>query len=128
MTQQLRLISIILCGLLLNGCQTTWTPQQSTLATSHAETLNSLIANKQCDASYQCKVLALGERPACEGPSQYVIYSTKHSDKQALDDIATKITTQERLNNKKPSAQKMCKPVIPVTPLCIKQQCQTYRP
>ncbi|BBN80047.1 hypothetical protein PA25_00320 [Pseudoalteromonas sp. A25] len=127
MKQQLSFILIALVGVLLGGCQITWTTQDSTKK-SNDEILDALIADKACDASYQCKVLAVGERPSCEGPSQYIIYSTKRVNKQKLDDIVTKITEQERMNNESTSSSDTCKAVLPITPLCIKQQCQTYKP
>ncbi|MBD1582736.1 hypothetical protein [Pseudoalteromonas sp. S16_S37] len=128
MKQQLSFILIVLFGSLLSGCHITWTTTPSTVTKSNYEILDDLIADKTCDASYQCKVLAVGKRPSCEGPSQYLIYSTKQVNDRKLNEIANKITEQERSNDDKTSLQETCKPVLPITPLCIRQQCQTYRP
>ncbi|NOU53029.1 hypothetical protein HG263_21235 [Pseudoalteromonas sp. JBTF-M23] len=128
MKQQFSFILIVLFGSLLSGCHITWTTAPSKATKSNYEILDSLVADKACDASYQCKVLAVGERPSCKGPSQYIIYSTKRVNELKLNDIAKKITEQERFNNAKTSLQETCKPILPITPLCIKQQCQTYRP
>ncbi|MEJ6476519.1 hypothetical protein [Pseudoalteromonas piscicida] len=106
----------------LSGCQLTQTNQT---AQSNTElTLSNIKTNVGCDASYQCKVIGVGERLTCGGPREYLIYSTKHSDEQKVEAVVSAITKNEKIENKSKKPAASCEPVMPVQTLCIAHKCQ----
>ncbi|WP_141685407.1 hypothetical protein [Pseudoalteromonas luteoviolacea] len=50
--------------MLLAGCEATYTETQQQVEPDDGS-LDQLIADKGCDASFQCKVIAVGERLTC---------------------------------------------------------------
>ncbi|CAM4279630.1 hypothetical protein [Pseudoalteromonas byunsanensis] len=126
MKQQLCLISVVFCGTLMTGCHTLWSTEPKEPEKTNYDILADLTADKSCDASYQCKVLEVGERLSCEGPSQYLIYSIKRTNEQKIAEVAAQITAQEHKANLEKAPQSSCQQVLPVIPLCIKQTCQSY--
>lgn len=50
----------------LSGCE--MTPSDATSRSNTAHTLTEIRAHLGCDASYQCKVIGVGERLTCGGP------------------------------------------------------------
>ncbi|OHU84632.1 hypothetical protein BET10_05245 [Pseudoalteromonas amylolytica] len=122
----MRLISIVFCGTLMTGCHTLWSATPVEPKKTNYDILADLTAKKSCDASYQCKVLEVGERLSCEGPTQYMIYSTKEANEQKIAEVAALITEQEHKANLGKQSQSSCKQVLPVIPLCIKKTCQPY--
>ncbi|WP_105166570.1 hypothetical protein [Pseudoalteromonas sp. T1lg23B] len=126
MKQQLRLITVVFCGTLMTGCHTLWSSEPKEPVKTNYDILADLTADKSCDASYQCKVLEVGERLSCEGPSQYMIYSIKKTDEQKIAEVAALITEQEHQENLLKAPQSSCQQVLPVIPLCIKKSCQPY--
>ncbi|CAM3876050.1 MULTISPECIES: hypothetical protein [Pseudoalteromonas] len=106
----------------LSGCEMTSGDAASRSNTAH--TLSDIRANIGCDASYQCKVIGVGERLTCGGPREYLIYSTKHTDEQDVEAVVSAITEQEKLNNKGKAPAVSCEPVMPIQTLCIAHTCQ----
>ncbi|WP_247682591.1 hypothetical protein [Pseudoalteromonas sp. MMG013] len=88
--------------------------------------LTTLIADKSCDASFQCKVLSIGERPACGGPSEYLIYSNKSLNEDLVEKMAAQITKQEQMSNKQQASVDVCKQVLPIQSLCINKKCEAF--
>ncbi|MCF2858523.1 hypothetical protein L1286_13630 [Pseudoalteromonas sp. SMS1] len=110
--------------MLLAGCEATYTetqPQQS----EGNNSLEQLIANKGCDASFQCKVIAVGERLTCGGPSKYLVYSSRNVDEEHVARAAQRITAVEKANNRNAIASEICEPVLPIQALCISNTCQS---
>jgi hypothetical protein len=120
------LMSVAVCCSLLSGCELILPMQPVAVEKSQYDKLNELVADKSCDASYQCKVLEVGERPACEGPSRYIIYSSKQVNEQKIESIAASITAKEHAENQDKPTEDRCNQVIPVIPICIQNSCQPY--
>ncbi len=125
-------LPILLGVILLSGCNTTENnhtgDDPSEIYRTLASSKNALIelaADKICDASFQCKVLAIGERP-CGGPSQYVVYSTESLSTSKAEFLAREITSAEHFANKEQSALN-CQPVIKPSTLCIKRKCEIIK-
>ncbi len=123
----------VLIGLIaLAGCQTS-APQNKSNGekiriefesiTQAQDSLTTIISDKSCDASYQCKVLHLGER-ACGGASHFEIYSTKTANQEEVEHIATQITDFEKRYNQKENSIDTCQHTITPQTLCIKSTCE----
>ncbi|MEZ7277852.1 hypothetical protein [Pseudoalteromonas sp. 68 DY56-GL68] len=107
----------------LTGCETTTSSNSSKVDLSDLnEQLNELASNNSCTATFQCKVLEVGER-ACGGPSRYVVYSTLNTAQEQAEQLAERITMAEK-NAEQSLTVNDCSPVLPVQSLCISQQCQ----
>ncbi|TMP23113.1 hypothetical protein CWB99_23530 [Pseudoalteromonas rubra] len=115
-------LALFLLTGLLTGCSST----QSTQATDNDDNqaLSELVADKGCDASFQCKVIGVGERQTCGGPSQYVVYSVRNVDESQVERMALAITRQEHALNQQTPPSDVCKQVLPIQALCINSQCQ----
>ncbi|TMP35702.1 hypothetical protein [Pseudoalteromonas rubra] len=115
-------LTLFLLTGLLTGCSNT----QSTQATDNDDNqaLSELVADKGCDASFQCKVIGVGERQTCGGPSQYVVYSVRNVDESQVEQAALAITRQEQVLNQQTPPNDVCKQVLPIQALCINRQCQ----
>ncbi|MEQ3512564.1 hypothetical protein ABMY35_04195 [Pseudoalteromonas sp. BZB3] len=111
-------ISILL---MLSGCQS---PAGTQFEESN--TLKAYVADLSCDASFQCKVIGVGERAACGGPSNYVVFSTKNVDENEVERLADAETTQERILNERQPPDETCKQVLPIQSLCIKSKCESF--
>ena len=113
--------------LILSGCVSTSdsTPANGNTNVSKLNSaLAELVQDNSCTASFQCKVLEVGQR-ACGGPSRYVVYSTLHTQQENAEQLAVQITQQETADNKT-NGLNDCLPVLPVQALCIDQQCQSF--
>ncbi|KZN46540.1 hypothetical protein [Pseudoalteromonas luteoviolacea] len=109
---------------LLAGCETSYTATEQQV--EHEEgSLDQLIADKGCDASFQCKVIAVGERLTCGGPSKYLVYSSRNVDEAQVERAAQLITAEEKARNRDAIASDMCEPVLPIQALCISSTCQS---
>ncbi|MBQ4838978.1 hypothetical protein [Pseudoalteromonas luteoviolacea] len=116
-----------LCGLsliFLAGCEATYSEPQSAQAKSNGS-LEEIIADKGCDASFQCKVIAVGERLTCGGPSRYLVYSSRNVNEEEVERAAKMVTLAEQSQNKDKIASEICEPVLPVQALCISSTCQS---
>ncbi|AZZ96595.1 hypothetical protein [Pseudoalteromonas sp. R3] len=115
-------LALFLLTGLLTGCSST----QSTRATDNDDNqaLSELVADKGCDASFQCKVIGVGERQTCGGPSQYVVYSVRNVEESQVEQRALAITRQEQALNQQTPPSDVCKQVLPIQALCINSQCQ----
>lgn len=109
--------------ILLSACSTT---SLTGTTSSSAEKLNSYIADKSCDATFQCKVIPVGERLACGGPSQYLIYSTKMSDEDKVLELAEQVTAQEKASNNLLAPSDICQQVLPIQSLCVSNTCEAF--
>ena len=108
----------------LTGCETTTANNSQSSNSKSSISLSDIEQQLGCDASYQCKVIGLGERLTCGGPREYLIYSTKHSDEKQVEQLVATLTQQEQQENQsKPPAQS-CEPVMPMQTLCIDNQCK----
>ncbi|KZN57250.1 hypothetical protein N474_08605 [Pseudoalteromonas luteoviolacea CPMOR-2] len=110
--------------MLLAGCEATYTETQP-LQSEDSDSLEQLIADKGCDASFQCKVIAVGERLTCGGPSKYLVYSSRNVDEEQVERAAHAITTAEKAKNQHAIASDICEPVLPIQALCISNACQS---
>jgi hypothetical protein len=111
----------LLAFLILSGCE----------VTQHSKGLNQdslqrYISDLDCDASFQCKVIGVGERAACGGASRFVIFSTKTVDEREVEKLANQITTKERNLNKTVDSEEGCKQVLPIQSLCIRNRCESF--
>lgn len=84
--------------------------------------LQAFIANKECDTSNQCQVIAVGSR-ACGGPSQYAIYSNKAVDSDKVQTLAAKITVAEKVFNEKNKMMSICQHLEEPAAQCINNTC-----
>tara|TARA_Y100000588_G_C14114568_1_gene864518 strand:- start:38 stop:409 length:372 start_codon:yes stop_codon:yes gene_type:complete len=106
---------------MLSGCQSSKGTQLE-----QSNSLKAYVADLSCNASFECKVIGVGERAACGGPSNYVIFSTKNTDEKEVERLADVETAQERILNEKQPPDKTCKQVLPIQSLCIKSKCESF--
>ena len=114
------------CFMIISGCVSTTdstTTGSASLDKSNSA-LNELVQDTSCTASFQCKVLEVGQR-ACGGPSRYVVYSTLNTEQEKAEQLAQQINVLEADNNKNKGLTD-CLPVLPVQALCINQTCQSF--
>ncbi|HEA17687.1 MAG TPA: hypothetical protein ENH88_14850 [Pseudoalteromonas prydzensis] len=114
------------CFMTVSGCMST-TESTTTGSASLAQSnnaLNELVQDTSCTASFQCKVLEVGQR-ACGGPSRYMVYSTLNTEQEKAEQLAQQINALEADNNKS-NGLTDCLPVLPVQALCINQTCQAF--
>ena len=105
-------------------CACNSTSNRNNISTvANIDTLKQLTKNKSCDASYQCKVLNIGERLACGGPSQQLVYSVKNVDESRAQAYAQQLTEREKIANEGLKNAEMCKQVPSIQALCINQVC-----
>jgi hypothetical protein len=88
--------------------------------------LSEITQDKSCDASYQCRVLAIGEK-ACGGASEYLIFSSKNTSTEHAEHLASEITSFEQIYNKQNQALATCQHLLPPQTLCINSSCQEYK-
>ncbi|RJE77357.1 hypothetical protein BGP78_08385 [Pseudoalteromonas sp. MSK9-3] len=110
--------------LLLGGCIST--PMLTSSNNTPTQSLSELIEDTSCSASFQCKVLSVGERAACGGPSQYLVYSNKSVDEEQVEKLAEQVTVKERIINQEQAQVDVCKQVLPIQALCINNQCKAF--
>ncbi|MCO7191326.1 MULTISPECIES: hypothetical protein [unclassified Pseudoalteromonas] len=115
-------LALFLLTALLAGCGSTQSTQVTDSDDNQA--LSELVADKGCDASFQCKVIGVGERQTCGGPSQYVVYSVRNVEESQVEQRALAITRQEQALNQQTPPSDVCKQVLPIQALCINSQCQ----
>lgn len=114
------------CLVIVSGCVST-TDSASAGSASLAKSnnaLDELVQDTSCTASFQCKVIEVGQR-ACGGPSRYVVYSTLSTEQERAEQLAQQINVLEAENNKS-NGLTDCLPVLPVQALCINQTCQSF--
>ncbi|MEH6397092.1 hypothetical protein [Pseudoalteromonas sp.] len=114
------------CLVIVSGCVST-TDSASAGSASLVKSnnaLNELVQDTSCTASFQCKVVEVGQR-ACGGPSRYVVYSTLNTEQEKAEQLAQQINVLEAENNKS-NGLTDCLPVLPVQALCINQTCQSF--
>ncbi|KAF7767468.1 hypothetical protein PCIT_a4352 [Pseudoalteromonas citrea] len=117
----------IICSitiLLLGGCIST--PMLTSSNNVPTQSLSELIEDTSCNASFQCKVLSVGERAACGGPSKYLVYSTKSVDEEQVEKLAEQVTMKEKILNQQQTQVDVCKQVLPIQALCIDNQCKAF--
>ncbi|MFY8352623.1 hypothetical protein AAEU29_18920 [Pseudoalteromonas sp. SSM20] len=85
--------------------------------------LNLLINDKSCNATFQCRVIAYGER-ACGGPSKFDIYSIKNTKQEEVEFIANEITQFEKAYNKSSQHLSTCEHNTSPQTLCINKVCE----
>ena len=73
-----------------------------------------------------CKVIGVGERAACGGPSKYLVFSTKSLDEETVERLAAEETAKEKILNERNEIQDSCKQVLPIQSLCVKNACQSF--
>ncbi|MBS3799187.1 MULTISPECIES: hypothetical protein [unclassified Pseudoalteromonas] len=84
--------------------------------------IHELTADKTCDTSQQCQVVAVGSR-ACGGANEYVVFSTKTADAEQVKALAEEITVQERQFNLKTGAVSICEHLMRPSTQCQQSQC-----
>lgn len=121
-----RALAIAASLFIITGCESTFdTSSSGSVSLSKANSaLSKLVEDTSCTASFQCKVLEVGQR-ACGGPSRYLVYSALNTEQEAAEQLAQQVTEQEALENQASGASD-CSPVLPVQALCINQQCQAF--
>ncbi len=112
--------------LVLTGCESTFDTSSSgsTSLAKANNALTELVEDTSCTASFQCKVLEVGQR-ACGGPSRYLVYSSLNTEQESAEQLAQQVTNREILENKENGASD-CSPVLPVQALCINKKCQAF--
>lgn len=89
---------------------------------ANSDALDKLVANTECDSQSQCKVLAVGSR-ACGGPSQYLVYSTKHATAADVEKLADTITQQAKQFNAQNEIVSTCQHLTKPAAQCKNNQC-----
>ncbi|HDZ34576.1 MAG TPA: hypothetical protein ENH67_17200 [Pseudoalteromonas sp.] len=84
--------------------------------------LNTLIADKQCDTSTQCRVNAVGSR-ACGGPSSFVVYSTNAASEDQVTALSDKITKLESSYNSQKGMMSICQHLTTPSTQCVENKC-----
>ncbi|WP_288988075.1 hypothetical protein, partial [uncultured Pseudoalteromonas sp.] len=84
--------------------------------------LNSLIADKQCSTSSQCKVNAVGSR-ACGGPSDYIVYSTQSAPQKQVSALSDTITQLESTYNAQKGMMSICQHLTAPSTQCVENKC-----
>lgn len=84
--------------------------------------LKTLTENTSCDSSTQCRVLPVGSR-ACGGPSNYLIYSTKHSNNEDVEKLAKHITSLESQFNAQTGMMSICQHLTAPATQCSDNKC-----
>ena len=121
--KKLFITTTVLASIALSGCETTTSGSSARVDLGDLnDQLNDIVSNNSCTASFQCKVLEVGER-ACGGPSRYVVYSTLNNTQEQAEQLAERITAAEKSSDQALTVND-CSPVLPVQSLCISQQCQ----
>lgn len=113
---------LILFITVLCACNSTSTRKNS-LNITNIEAIKEFTQDKSCNASYQCKVLNIGERLACGGPSKQLVYSVKNVDEARAQAYAKQLTEVEKIANEGLKNAQMCKQVPSIQALCINQVC-----
>ena len=91
------------------------------IKTAKAE-LNTLITDKQCDTSTQCRISAVGSR-ACGGPSSFVVYSTKSASEKQVAALSDKITKLESSYNSQKGMMSICQHLTTPSTQCVENKC-----
>lgn len=120
---------------LLSGCSTV--PQQKDLMVNQLDgslaqlqvdtkqlhqRLQRLTADKSCQQSTQCKVLAVGHRP-CGGPEQYMVYSSKSTDEKLLAITNDRYKKLKQEQQQRLGLRSTCQIVPEPVAACQQQQC-----
>ncbi|MBA6409679.1 hypothetical protein H4J63_10150 [Pseudoalteromonas sp. 5Ae-yellow] len=84
--------------------------------------LDTLIADKQCDTSTQCRVNAVGSR-ACGGPSSFVVYSTNAASEDQVTALSDKITKLESSYNSQKGMMSICQHLTTPSTQCVENKC-----
>jgi altronate dehydratase len=113
--------SALLAILLLSGCQSSPNAKQT-----DKTSIQTYVSDLSCTASYQCKVIGIGERPACGGPSRYIVFSTKTVNESEVERLAEAETAREQILNENRVTEDSCKQVLPIQSLCIKNVCESF--
>ena len=112
-----------LFSLVLVGCQSTNQDSLPLKTINDAEErLEQAISDKNCDASFQCRVISYGER-ACGGPSRFDVYSIKISKQEEVEQYANEITSFERAFNQLNPSLSTCEHNLKPQTLCINNSC-----
>lgn len=128
---QMKRIIVVCFGYLLtlSACSFTASEHSATqiqTMTQAEQKLAEITSDKSCDASYQCRVLALGEK-ACGGASEYLIFSSKHTSIEQAEHLASEITSFAQIYNKTNQALATCQNILAPQTLCINNTCQEYK-
>ena len=91
------------------------------IKTAKAE-LNTLITDKQCDTSTQCRISAVGSR-ACGGPSRFIVYSTKSASEKQVAALSDKITKLESSYNSQKGMMSICQHLTTPSTQCVENKC-----
>jgi len=113
--------SALLALLLLSGCQSSPNAKQP-----DKTSIQTYVSDLSCTASYQCKVIGIGERAACGGPSRYIVFSTKTVNESEVERLAEAETAREQILNENRVTEDSCKQVLPIQSLCIKNVCESF--
>ncbi|MCQ8880101.1 hypothetical protein NQT69_19050 [Pseudoalteromonas shioyasakiensis] len=97
------------------------TISKDSIQAAHAQ-LKSLTADLSCDTSAQCQVLPVGSR-ACGGPSSYLVFSTKNSDSEKVEQIAKRITSLESQLNAQTGMMSICQHLTAPAAQCSSNKC-----
>jgi hypothetical protein len=89
------------------------------------ENFAALIADKTCDNSSQCRVIAVGSR-ACGGPSSYAVFSSKMANKNKVNTLADKVTKYESQYNAQTGRMSICQHLVAPSTQCINNVCEKF--
>lgn len=122
-----RMILALLLITSVQGCSSKITEVSSSntqvTITSVEKELASVTTDLSCDASFQCKVLPLGER-SCGGPSRFIIYSVKNNKQERVEQLGSEITNFENTYNQTEGSVESCRSTIQPQTLCINKKCE----
>ena len=84
--------------------------------------LNTLITDKQCDTSIECRVSPVGSR-ACGGPSSFAVYSVKTASEKQVTALSEKITKLESSYNAQKGMMSICQHLTTPSTQCVENKC-----
>ncbi|MEM0516040.1 hypothetical protein WCN91_11550 [Pseudoalteromonas sp. YIC-827] len=84
--------------------------------------IHELTADKSCDTTQQCQVVAVGSR-ACGGANEYLVFSTKSADAEQVKAMAKELTAQEQQFNLNTGAVSICEHLMRPSTQCQESQC-----
>lgn len=115
--------------LTLSGCATATEPAPAPTSASAQlrQELQTLIGEPRCDSDAQCKTVGVGQK-ACGGPTRYLAWSTRTTDRATLEATAARLVAADKTANEKSGRVSNCMAVVDPGAVCRANRCQLADP
>ena len=90
------------------------------------KSIADLVSEKSCDSKKQCQSIAYGAK-ACGGPTSYLIYSLKNTDKVKMSNEVGQYNQLVKEDNIRSGRISNCSMLIPPTLACRDNKCVASR-